>query len=426
MSLTGSDQVGGQSGEADRRDHHRVADQLPLGHLAGQRLLEPVHLRPPGDGPVGVGLRRVDLRGELLVTVGAQVEHADLDEGAVLEAAVELAAVTQPRGAGHPRRHPLVVRLVAGGPAPEPVALGRRVVLGSALPGVVGGLVVVPGDDEGHLGVQALEVHVALVLRVPLAVVREGEDLVGGLVPPDVGVALAVAVLARTVLVDVVAHVQHRVQVGAVREVAVGAEPARLEVGARDHPESQVGRGRRRRRRGPGAAGGADVASPGEAVVVRAARQQAGHVDLDRVVTGAARGHPARADDAREAGAGRDLPADDRVGSGPGTGLARRRRGDARPDDHGGRQRVPGRDAVGEVHVGHASSNDAAAPPSWLSQDQLPLGAGVHAEASAGGSPWSACPRPLRSRFSSRRASRRARPRSMPVTVSSRVISSWA
>ena len=89
------DQVARDAGEGDRRDHHRVADQLPLGGLPGERVLQPVELGAAGDGAVGVGGRRVGLDGELLVAVGAQVEHADLDEVAELQPAVDLGAVTE-------------------------------------------------------------------------------------------------------------------------------------------------------------------------------------------------------------------------------------------------------------------------------------------------------------------------------------------
>jgi hypothetical protein len=52
------------------------------------------------------------------------------------------------------------------------------VVLGSARPGVVGELLVVPDRDDRGGGVQGLEVGIGLVLGVPCAVVGEGDDLV--------------------------------------------------------------------------------------------------------------------------------------------------------------------------------------------------------------------------------------------------------
>ncbi len=76
--------------------------------------------------PVRVRRRRVDLHGELLVPVGAEVEQAELDEVAVLQPPVDLGAVAEGRGAVEADRHPLVVRLLAGRATCRPVALDRR------------------------------------------------------------------------------------------------------------------------------------------------------------------------------------------------------------------------------------------------------------------------------------------------------------
>ena len=174
MSLIGLIRSRGTPGEGDRGDHHRVADQLPLGGLPRQGVLEPVQLRPTGDRSVRIRGRRIDLDGELLVPVGAEVEQAELDEVAVLQPPVDLGAVAEGRGAVEADRHPLVVRLLTGCSTCRPVALGGGVVVDrTALPGVVSGLVVVPGGDDRVLRVQPLQVGVELVLRVPLPVVGQ-------------------------------------------------------------------------------------------------------------------------------------------------------------------------------------------------------------------------------------------------------------
>jgi hypothetical protein len=54
---------------------------------------------------------------------------------------------------------------------------GGVVPVGAVDPGVVGGLVVVPGGDERVRLVDALQVRVELVLGVPAAVLLEGVDL---------------------------------------------------------------------------------------------------------------------------------------------------------------------------------------------------------------------------------------------------------
>ena len=276
------DQLVRQVAEVHRRDHHRVADQLPL-HVAvsAQRALEPVQLLLAGDGAGGVADLAVRVRRRrgggvhLLAAVGAQVEHAELGQGAEPEPAEQPAAVPDPDAAVEPRGHPLVVRPVRAGAAGleaalAAVAVAGGVVLGAVLPRVVGDLVVVPGDDPRVLRVGVLQVRVGLVLRVPLPVVRQRDHLVGGLVLADVLVVRAVAVLAGAVLVEVVAQVHHRVQVVARGQTAVGAEPAGLEVGAGDHAEAQVVRGGVGGGGGAGAPGPAGVAVPAEPVVVPA------------------------------------------------------------------------------------------------------------------------------------------------------------
>ena len=137
---------------------------------------------------------------------------------------------------------------------------------------------------NGRRGVQVLEVGVPLVLRVPLPVVGEGHHLPCGLVGPDVDVGGPVAVLPRGVLVDVVAEVDDRVEVVAGREVAVGGEPAGLQVGARDHAEPQPLGRRGRRGRRPGAAGAAGRALEEEAEEVRRGGREAAGLHLHGVV----------------------------------------------------------------------------------------------------------------------------------------------
>src|SRR5207247_10960021 len=67
-------------------------------------------------------------------------------------------------------------------------------------------LMVVPGDDPRERGVRRLEIRVGLVLRVPVAVVRQAEA------PPALGV-LANDVAASVPLVDVITEEEDRVQI---------------------------------------------------------------------------------------------------------------------------------------------------------------------------------------------------------------------
>ena len=205
------------------------------------------------------------------------------------------------------------------------------VVLRPAAPGVVGALVVVPGDDEREACGQVGQVGVALVLRVPAPVVGEADDLPGGYVPAYVDVALAQAVLTGRVLVQVVAEVQHRVQVVAGGEVPVGAEPTGLQVGAGHHAQPQPRDVGRVRRRGTGAPDAGHVPVEQEPVVVRRGRTESGRVHLDRVVLTGAGADCAAGRGAPEARVAGDLPADPDRRPDAGAGSRGRDGGDPRP-----------------------------------------------------------------------------------------------
>ena len=288
----------------------------------------------------------------LLGPVGAQVEHGQLREGAEPEPAVERGAVAEVDGVAHPDRHPLVVGAAGPGLALEPVALGGGlVVLGAGAVGVVGGLVVVPGDDERGRGVQRLEVVVALVLRVPLPVVGQRDDLVRRHVPAHVLVVVAGAVLARGVLVEVVAEVDHRVEVVAPREVPVGGEVPGLQVRAGHHAEAQVVRARGRGGGGPGAPDRAREPLVEEPVVVRGPRAEPGRLELHGVVAAGARGERARGHHVGEAAVAGDLPAHGHARAATGAGGRVGGRREPGPQDDAGGVRVAGGDAVAEVAV---------------------------------------------------------------------------
>ena len=323
----GGQQPGGQGADVQAGDHHRVADQAPAGGGGGQAALEPVHLGLAGDGPGRV----VDgAAGGLLRPVRAQVQHGQFGQVAEAYAPVDVPVV------GQPDRHPLAVGAVRGGGPRGVGALGGRVVvLGAAGPGVVGHLVVVPGDHPRHQGVQGLEVGVGLVLGVPDPVVGQGEDLVRGLGRADR--VAPVGELAGAVLVDVVAEVHDETDVVALGQVPVRAEVAGLPVAARDHPEPQVVHDgvAGRRSHGPADRGGGGAEA--EPVPVAGGRAQPADVDLDGVVALRPGADRAAGDDRRERGIGGDLPgdADGRAGTRAGLGLG------------GGRDPGPQQDPVG-------------------------------------------------------------------------------
>ena len=126
------------------------------------------------------------------------------------------------------------------------------------------------------LPVQLLQVHVALVLRVAGAVIRQRHGFVGRFIGAQV------TVVAAAVFIDVVAKMDHEVEVGAFGDAPVSVEVAMREAGAADHGQAQAagvadrqGLGATYRRLGVGGT---------EAVVVSGVGPQAVGVDLDGVV----------------------------------------------------------------------------------------------------------------------------------------------
>ncbi len=331
-------QVGRYGAEGDLGDHHGGADQPPGGVRAFQSGLEPVQLGAPGDRTVRV-VHLPAAHPGLLVPERAQVEQVQVGEPAEAQPAVGGARDGGPYG------HPLEVGALGGGHPRRPVALGAgSVVHGAAGPGVVRELVVVPDGDHRMRGVQGPQVGVGLVDAVPGAVVGERDDLVGGgVLPYDLARG---GEAAGRVLVEVVAEVQHRVQVAAGRQVPVRGEVARLPVGAGDDAEADAAGLRVVGGGGAGAAHGGVDAGGGEAVVVGGGRCQAAYVGLDGVVGRGGGGRGSPRDHRPEVLVGRHFPVHRGVraaaGAGHRAGLGR----DPGPQQDAVRERVAGGHAV--------------------------------------------------------------------------------
>ena len=229
------------------------------------------------------------------------VEQMDAQQVAPIERGVDAHAI-----AGRPRprrqRHVLVERLIGGGAALQERG-GRDQIFRPGAGIVVLHLVVVPGDQATGGGVQALQIRIAAVLRIAVAIERER------------GRRLSVAVRAdrgrRAVdrFVDVVAEEQDEVRL-LLRQMAIGGEIAVLVVGAGAEAEAQCGDGAAWRRRGGCAAGRAGPRAEKEAVPIGPARLQAAHLAMDRMGESRFGAGKATLHDATERGLLRDLIAD--------------------------------------------------------------------------------------------------------------------
>ena len=322
------------AGRLELREHHALADQLPARRRRAQAVEQPRLLRVAEQRARRVGVGRIGRReagaedrrmrrGAELLRARADplLEHQHLGEIAIREPAVVVARIRQVRLA---HGHPLVVGLQRDRHPGAPQTFGaRRVVLRAIRPRVVRGLVVIPDRDQRMLAVHRLRVRIALVLRVPRAVVGERDDL-----DRRLGRAGA-AVLRGAVFVDVVAEVHHQVEVGAGGDAGIGVEVAVGMVAAAHYREAQGAD--RPERQGLRAADRALLPARGELVVVgRVRAQHREHracVDLHRVVRLGAGASAAAHDDVAQSRVGRDDVAHQRR-------LRAGRDRDARPQDH--------------------------------------------------------------------------------------------
>ena len=197
----------------------------------------------------------------------------------------------------NPQRHVLEVGLVGRGAAAQEalgIVAGRFAVAGI----VVDDLVVVPGQDPRMRGVGGLQIGVALVQRVAVAVGVQR-------------VRRACAVLAHFVggaapFIDVVADEEHEVHLAA-GDLAMRSEVALLVVLAGSEREAQAPYIRIGRRRGARMADRADGIATPEAIPVVALRLQALRVDVHAQGSGSIGHHLAAGDGSAQGSVRMDL-----------------------------------------------------------------------------------------------------------------------
>src|SRR3954469_21338316 len=272
-------QIAGRAG-LGVHDHHLVGDDLPGGLRALQALLGPGHLGGAEERTRGGELRALraceGVAPRLVAAVLALVEHDQIDGLAEVQPAVD------PARALREERHRLEERLVRGVPARGRVVQARvQPAAGRGARVVVLHLVVVPDRDDRELRVQAAQRRVRAVARVLVAVAGERA---GDLVVAHAGpVLLGVVGLG----IDVVAEVDHEVEVLA-RHQLVGVVEAVRVVGAGEERELDRLLGVRRQRRLE-ARHRRVLVTCLEAVVVALVRLEAGQPRLHRMIARAAR-----------------------------------------------------------------------------------------------------------------------------------------
>ncbi len=306
--VEGAQLRGVEVGEADRGDHHLVADELPA-HAVGlgglEAVEEPSALGLAEDRPSGgcqLGRQQVEAQGTeqaaggVRVAVLAGVEAEDLAEVAPAQRSVDAAALDRPDG------HVLEPRLERRGHA-SGVEVQHR-----AVP-VVRHLVVVPHGQQRVGGVAGLQVGVGPVEAVALPVAL---DRLGGLERLVADTALQ---LDEQRLVDVVAEEQDGVEV-----LCCDVAPRSVEAGgvrlAAGHPEGQPRGGGARRGQRASAPDGRDLGAGPEPVPPAAVGGEAAHQHLHAVVARRRDRSRAARDHVGEGVVGGDLPLDARGAGG--------------------------------------------------------------------------------------------------------------
>ena len=351
----------------DARPRHlrRLGDEVPASRRGGQTRPEPTDLRAAEHRAIGLDElwaalvdhgrsappgRRARLRRAVLTAV----EHVKAGQPAPVEPAVQT-RMGEVDVRGGAQRHVLEIGLVSRGPATQEVrAEPLRLPAGI----VVVDLVVIPRHQPRHRGVQALQVGVGLVLRVPVAVLRQRRHLVPDVLPDTIGPSPA--------LVEVVAQEQHEVDVLGQR-VPVRPEIADLEVLARRERVAQLPRIRCGGRSGARPACRALPVPGPETVEVPPSWLQPADVDVRAVRSLRHRIHAPPPCDPAKPLIGRDLPVD-RHHAVADTAAVQRSRSEPRPDDHGGRKRRSRCDPERERVPGEAHPLATRTASGWVSR----------------------------------------------------------
>ena len=161
------------------RHEHLLADHIPSRARVVQPLEQPPFLIASRNRPIRIErLRTIDvgaIAARLIVAKLARIEHVELGQIAELQPSVELDIRSARNGCGA-ERHVFVVRLKRRG-APRQEKFGRRAVLVEQAGPVVLHLVIVEHDDPRKRGMRGLEMRVALVECVSIAIGRNGHRL---------------------------------------------------------------------------------------------------------------------------------------------------------------------------------------------------------------------------------------------------------
>src|SRR5208337_291367 len=159
------------------------------------------------------------------------VDHRHFHKIAECETIIDPHRRTAKTGQARTYRHVLIERLIGGSPAQQ--ELGRILEnLRPLIAIIVLDLMIVPGHERWHIGAEALQVGIELILTISIAIVRER---LGG---NAIGMLADRRAAPFNGIVDVVAQKQSKIGI-VVGKMAIGGEIAVLIIRARDKSETE-------------------------------------------------------------------------------------------------------------------------------------------------------------------------------------------
>ena len=147
------------------------------------------------------------------------VQHKQVGQIANFKAAVDRCLVA---GLGGANRHPLMVGLSGNTRSGSKVPLAFIVIFCAAIPAVIGQLMVVPHSNKWVSGVHRLQIGIGAIQAVAHTVIFKTENFCTGLyLSTQLVGGYRVGIDSLGVLVNIVAQVQHQIQLG-IGHMAVG------------------------------------------------------------------------------------------------------------------------------------------------------------------------------------------------------------
>ena len=121
-----------------------------------------------------------------------------------------------------------------------PVAFVNAMVLRAAFPTVIGGFMIVGIDDHREVRVQRLQLRVRTIAGIAQTVIRKRQDFIRR--EHACGKFRAAIISATAIFIDIIAHVQHEINIVARGGMAISVEFTEAQIGAREYRDVEFRR----------------------------------------------------------------------------------------------------------------------------------------------------------------------------------------